>query len=51
VAIAVARARLLLAPLAGKSRERALGARLWPHKATGAELGLQSALVGSLGGG
>jgi hypothetical protein len=51
MAIVVARARLLLAPLAGRSRERALGARLWPQRATGAELELQSALVGSLGGG
>ena len=51
MAIAVARARLLLAPLAGRPRERALGARLWPQRATGAELGLQSAQVRSLGGG
>jgi hypothetical protein len=51
VAIAVARAWLLLAPLAGRPCERALGARLWPQRAAGAELGLQSALLGSLGGG
>jgi hypothetical protein len=51
VAIAVARAWLLLATLAGRPRERALGARLWPQRAAGDELGLQSAPVGSLGGG